>query len=173
MNQGQRMVHSLTCRNDFSCHFWWDVVSGRWSNGNCTQILRRVLQVKGTAGVFPRSVTFKNKSKSRTFSVASSVACTSPLVIATNVGLFDILTVSNSASLRSFLLLLVLMSPESTANYLSLELHAGSAASKIHCSFVFLCELKRYSSQVSTRLRGHIALVSQSSSGDLSSNFTA
>ena len=40
------MVHDSMCRSEISCHFWWDVVSGHSSNGNCTPIFRRVFQVK-------------------------------------------------------------------------------------------------------------------------------
>ena len=36
----------IWCRNEFSCHAWWDVVSGHSSNGNFSQILRRVFQVR-------------------------------------------------------------------------------------------------------------------------------
>ena len=45
-NQVRRMVHDLMCRNEFSRCSWWDVDSGHSSIGNCTQILRRVFQVR-------------------------------------------------------------------------------------------------------------------------------
>ena len=57
-----------------------------------------------TAGVSPRSITVTNKSISLTYTVASSLVSTSPLAVTTIVGFFDILTVSNSALLRFFLL---------------------------------------------------------------------
>ena len=46
INKIRRIVHDLMCRNEFSCHIWWDVVSGLLSNGNCTQIHRRIFQMK-------------------------------------------------------------------------------------------------------------------------------
>ena len=70
-------------------------------------------------GVSLQNITVTNTSNSLTFVVASSLVCTSPLAVITVVGLLDVLVVSNSAELRSFLLTICILAPESTANYLS------------------------------------------------------
>ena len=54
-----------------------------------------------------------------THTVASSLVCTSPLAVITVVGLLDVLMVANSAELRSFLLTISIVAPESTTNSLS------------------------------------------------------
>ena len=120
-----------------------------------------------TAGVFSRSITVAKHSNSRTYTVASSFACTSSLAVTTVVGLSEILTVSNSAELRSFLLTICMLAPESTTNTLSSGFIVD-AAGKIHSSEgewnVALSSFfwaNRYSWQVPTRLRGHVALVLQ------------
>ena len=53
--------------------------SGHSSNGNCTQIVRRVSQLRELPVFFIRSISVTNKSNSRTCTVASSFASTSPL----------------------------------------------------------------------------------------------
>ena len=53
------MVHSSLCCNWFSWHYWWDVVSDHWSNGNYTRDLRRVFRMK------ERSVYLREASPSR------------------------------------------------------------------------------------------------------------
>ena len=60
-----------------------------------------------TVGVSSRSITVTNKSTSLTYTVASSLVCTSPLAV------------TNSAELRSFLLTIWLLVLESTTNSLS------------------------------------------------------
>ena len=60
-----------------------------------------------------------SRINSLTYTVASSFVGTSPLAVTTVVGLFETLTVSNSAELRSFLLTMCLLAPESTTNSLS------------------------------------------------------
>ena len=52
IDQGQRKVRSSLCCNWFYCHVWWDVVSDHWSNGNFSQVLRRVFQVKNCWCIF-------------------------------------------------------------------------------------------------------------------------
>ena len=64
-----------------------------------------------TAWVSSRSITVTNRSNSLTFSVASSLVCTSALPVITVVGLLDVLMVSNSAELRSFLLTTCIPTP--------------------------------------------------------------
>ena len=40
------MAHCLICCNQFSCHFWWDVVSDHWSSGMYTHDPRRASREK-------------------------------------------------------------------------------------------------------------------------------
>ena len=86
-----------------------------------------------TAGVFSRSINVTNKSSSLTYTIASSFAGTSPLAVTTIIEFFGILTVSNSALLKSFLLTMCMLAPESATNSLSSEFIVD-AASKIHSS---------------------------------------
>ena len=72
-----------------------------------------------TAGVSSRSITLTNKSNGLTFSVASSLVCTSPLAVITVVGLLDVLMVTSSAESRSVSLTICILAPESTTNSLS------------------------------------------------------
>ena len=51
--------------------------------------------------------------------MASSSVCTSPLAVITVIGLLDVVTVSNSAEVKSFLLTMCIDAPESTTNSLS------------------------------------------------------
>ena len=94
-----------------------------------------------------RSITVTNKSNSLTYTTASSLVCTSPLAVITVVGFFDILMVSNSAELRSLLLSICILAPESTTNSLFLRFHGGRSREypffrwREECSFVVLFEL--------------------------------
>ena len=72
-----------------------------------------------TAGVSSRSITLTNESNCLTHTVASSLVYTSPQAVVTVLGLLDVLMVSNSAELRSCLLTICILVPESTTNYLS------------------------------------------------------
>ena len=72
-----------------------------------------------TAGVFSRTFIVKKISDSLTWTAASSFVCTSPQAVKTVIGLLDVVTVSNSALLRSFLLIMCIDAPESTTNSLS------------------------------------------------------
>ena len=76
----------------FSCRFWWDVDSDRFSND--TYYL--------------------------TYTVASLFVRTSPLAVITVVGPLDVLMVANSAQSRSFSLTMCILAQESTTNSLSL-----------------------------------------------------
>ena len=67
-----------------------------------------------TAGVSSRSITVTNKSNGLTYTVASSLLCTSPLAVITIIGLLDVLMVSNSAESRSLFLTIYMLAPEST-----------------------------------------------------------
>ena len=96
--------------------------------------------------MFSRTFIVKNISNSLTYTVASSCVCTSPLAVVTIVGLHDFVKVSISASLKSFLLIICIDTPESTTNSLSpgLRVDAGrhlfSEGEKnvaLSCSFNF------------------------------------
>ena len=104
-------------------------MSDHWSNGNYTQVLRRVFPSERTAGVSSRSIAVTNKTNSLTYTVASSFVSTSPSTVTTVVGFFDILTVSNAALLRSFLLTMCMLAPESATNSLFSGLLVDAAAS--------------------------------------------
>ena len=94
MNQGLRMVHSLRNCNQFSCPFlvrcgFWPLVQWYvypWSSQSFTK--------ERTAGVSSRNITLTNKSNCLTYTVASSLVCTSPLAVITVVGLLDGLQLS-------------------------------------------------------------------------------
>ena len=94
------------------CGFWplvhWSLYPNSSKNFPCER----------TGGVFSKSITV-TKSNSRTYTVASSFVCTSLVAVITVVVLLDVLTVSNSASFRSFLL----------------------TRKRIECTFVFLFEI--------------------------------
>ena len=118
-----------------------------------------------TAGVPSRSITVTNKSNSLTFSVASSLVCTSPLAVITVEGFFEILMVCNAAELRS----LYRHTCSRICHKLSfLRFYGGCGrhnpliGKRIECSFVLLFELVFFFWQFPTHLRGHIALVFQS-----------
>ena len=118
-NQGQRMAHRLTHCNQFSRHSRRNAVS---RPPTLWYVYPRSLQSftkESTAGVSSRNITLTNKSNSLTYIVASSLVCTSPLAVITVVGLLDVLMVSNSAELRSFLLTICKLAPESITNSLS------------------------------------------------------
>ena len=72
-----------------------------------------------TAGVFSRTFIVKNLTNSLTYTAAPSCVCTSPLAVMTFVGQHDVVKVSISASLKSFLLIMCIDAPESTTNSLS------------------------------------------------------
>ena len=100
--------------------------------------------------------------------MASSLVCTSPLAVTTVVGFFEILMVSNSAELRSFLLTVCILAPESTTNSLSSGFTVDAAGiiplfgRRKECSFVFLFEFVNISGKIPCLAAGRIALVFQS-----------
>ena len=80
-----------------------------------------------------------------TFSAASSLVCTSLLAVITVVGLLDVVMVSNSAELRSFLLTICILVPESPTNCFSLALLMTQQEypflrGKVECSLVSFSE---------------------------------
>ena len=72
INHGQRKAHSLTYCNQFSGHFWWDVVFDSFFQWYVYPWSSQSFPSERTAGVFSRSITVTNKSNSRTYTVASS-----------------------------------------------------------------------------------------------------
>ena len=76
---------------------------------------------------YPRKSELSNKSKSLTYTVASSSVRTSPLAVRTVVGFLDTRTVSSSAKFTSFLLSMCIETSESTTNYLSSGLVTSGA----------------------------------------------
>ena len=59
--------------------------------------------------------------------MASSCVCTSPPAVMTVVGLLNVVTVSNSAEFKSFLLIMCIDAPESRTNSLSSGLRVDGA----------------------------------------------
>ena len=99
-----------------------------------------------TAGVLSRTFKVKKISNSLTYKIASSCVCTSPLAVMTIVGLHDLVKISISASLKSFLLIMCIDAPESSTNFRSSSLrfdagrHLFSEGDKnvaLSCSFNF------------------------------------
>ena len=95
--------------------------------------------------------------------VASSCVCTSPLAVITVVGLLDVVTVSNSAEFKSFLLIMCIDAPESTTNSLSSGLRGDGAGRHLFSegekNAVFVSPLIfGFLWPTSTLFRGHIAL---------------
>ena len=118
-----------------------------------------------TAGVSSRSFIVKNMSNSLTSTVASSFVCTSPLAVKTVVvRLLNVVTVSNSAEFKSFLLIMCIDAPGPTTNSLSSGLivdgdgrHQFSEGEK-NAVLCFSSSLRIYFWPASTLLHGHIAL---------------
>ena len=94
------------------------VVFDRWSNREYIRGPRKASRAKQMR-VFLHETSPSRMSNSLTFSVISSVVCTSPLAVITVVGLLDVLMVSKSAEVKSFLLILCILAPESTTSSLS------------------------------------------------------
>ena len=122
-----------------------------------------------TAGVSSRSITLTNKSTCLTQTGASSLASSSPLAVTTVVGLLETLTVSKSAELRSFLLTICMLAPESTTDALSSGFIVD-VAGKIHSSVGEQNAVFLFFELIESR--AHRSCLSVSS-WDLSSNFTA
>ena len=80
-----------------------------------------------TAGVSSRTFIVKNFPNSLRYTVASSGVCTSPMAVLTVDGLLEVVTVSNSAEFKSFLLIMCIDAPQSTTNSLSSGLGVDGA----------------------------------------------
>ena len=145
--------------NRSSCHVLWDVVSDQWSNGSETRDLRRVFQVRERLVCLRQALLSRtNKSDSLTYTVASSSVSTSPLNV----------TTLKSAGLKVFPADHMHAYSGVHHKLIFLQFYCGWSRQnpligrRKECScFLFLCAY-RYSWQVSTRLRGRIALVFQS-----------
>ena len=103
-----------------------------------------------------------------TYTVASSLVCTSPLAVITVVGFFDVLIVSNSAELRS-LLLTTLHTCSSICHKLSFLRFDGGCGRqtpligrRIECSLVLFFELVNISGKVPCLAAGASLFVFQS-----------
>ena len=108
-----------------------------------------------------------------------SVVCTSPLAVITVGGLLDVLMVSNSAELRSRLLTICILAPESTTKSLSCSSFVDAASStpflcgRVECTFVVLFKLVNvFLQKFHALLQAHRCCLSVSS-WDRSSNFIA
>ena len=118
------------------------------------------------------------RHNSLTCTVASSLVCTSPLAVMTVVGLPGVLMVCNSAELRSRLLTICILAPESTAISLSSGSFvdaAGSAHSSVgewNVALSFSLSLYMFQARFHALLRAHRYCLSVSS-WDWSSNFIA
>ena len=109
--------------------------------------------------------------------MAASCVCTSPLVVINVVGLLDVVTVSNSAEFKSFLLIMCIDALESTTNSLSSGLrfdatkHLFSEGEK-NAALFFSFNLRTLLAILHAASRAHHSCHSVSS-WDRSSNFGA
>ena len=171
IDQGQRRVRSSPNCNRSFCHFWWYVVSDHWSNGHCSQILRRLSEWKNCWCLFKKHYLHEWIQVSDVYRCLFLLFALRRWMSPRIVGFFDILTVSNSALFKSFLLTMCMLAPESTTNSLSSSFMVD-AAGKIHssvgeknvvCPYLWAY---RYSSQDSMPCRG-ASLLYFSSDGPL------
>ena len=119
-----------------------------------------------TAGVFSRTFIVKNMSNSLTYTVASSCVCTSPLAVMTIVGLHDFVTVSISASLKSFFADRVHWRVRVDNKFfpqIQKLMQASTHFPKVRRMLLFLAPLiSTHFWAASTPLRGHLALATPS-----------
>ena len=119
---------------------------------------------KNCGSFFKKHTCHEYRSNSLTYTVASLV-CTSPLAVITVVGFFDILMVSNSAELRSFLLTLCILARESATSSLSSSFFVDAtrsthfSAGEWNAALVFLLELLHFFGKV-PRLASGTSLLS-------------
>ena len=135
---------------------------------------------ESTAGVSWRNITVTNKSNCLTYTVASLLVRTSPLVVITVVGLLDVFMVSNSAELKTFSLTTCTLSsrnqPQTLSSPALLLRHLGEPTffcKREECSLVARFELVyKYLARSQALLWAHRSCLSVSS-WDRSSNFIA
>ena len=108
-------------------------MSDHWSFGNYTPCdLRRVSEWKNRWNIFKKHCCHRFPAIHCCFFVSTSL-----LAVTTVVGLFEILTVSESAELRSFLLTSCMLALESTTNSLSFWFYGGCGRQNppMECNF--------------------------------------
>ena len=134
IDQGQRKVRSFPCCILSVCHFWWVVVFDHWSNGKYTPDLRRVLWVKERPVYLQKALLSRmNPILWHTLLPLILLALRRWLVPPSSDSWRLFTGFFNSAELRSFLLTMRTLAPESTTNSLSSGFTVD-AAGKIHSS---------------------------------------
>ena len=99
--------------------------------------------------------------------MASSCVCTSPLAVVTVVGLLDVVTVSNSAEFKSFLLIMCIDAPKSTKKSRSsgLRVDAGKhlfSEGEQNVALFFSFNFHTLLASLHAASRGHLALATLS-----------
>ena len=130
-----------------------------------------------TACVSSSNCTVTNRSRSWTYTCASSFVCTSPLAVTTVVGVLDLRKVSIASELKSFLLSMCIEAPESTTNIRSavfLETSTGASISTGESNVALSSALswKFFLAKSHAALRAHSSCL-EVSSGVLSPNLGA
>ena len=176
INQEPRWERSSPCCTVFEyrvfmrCGFWPLMHSHEWP---CSS---QNFPNDKTAGVSSQTFIVKNISNSLTQTVASSCVCTSPLAVVTVVGLLDVVTVSNSAEFKSFLLIMCIGAPESTTKSLSSSLRFDGAGKhqlsqgEKNAALFFSFNFRKHLASFHAASRAHRSCHSVSS-WDRSSNF--
>ena len=115
-NPGQQEVRSLPfC---IICSLVWSiVVVYRWPTHKYIRVLCRVDR---TADVSSSNDPVTKRSRSWTYTCASTFVCTSPLAVTTVVEFLDLRKVSNSSQLNSFLQSMCIDAPESVGARIAL-----------------------------------------------------
>ena len=175
MNHEPQVVHKFDILQSIRlpflmrCGFWpldqWCLY--QWSSQSVSN--------ERTAGVSSRSIPLTNKSNCLTYTVASSLVCTSPLAV---VGLLDVLMVSNSGELTSLLLTLCIIRSR-VKNKLSFRWFFRWRSrehpflrGKLECNLAFSLTLNSFLSSFQAFIRAHRCCHSLSS-WNLYSNFIA
>ena len=176
-NQEPQVERCSKYCNQFSCHFCWDVVFWPLVHGLVYPQSSQSFQNERTAGVSSRSITLTNKSCCLTYTVPSSLICTSPLAVISVVGLLDVLMVFTSTGLKSSAPTVCTVAPESSTNSL-LWLSCWStcedtlSASEKNVALSIALSLLMILERFHALLQAHRCCLSVSS-WDRSSNFTA
>ena len=137
------MVHSLIYCNQFSCHFWWDVDS---DSDTWTHVLRRVFPMKALREFLEETQQWRISPI--VWHIPSLLCSFAPRRWPSSPSSDSLMSswVSNSAELRSRLLTVIILAPESTTNSLSSESFVDAAGSthssggKVQpCLFLWAC----------------------------------
>ena len=113
INEEQRIVRDSSCRILSFCHLWWVVSSVHWIIVIIVVIFVEFFSNERTVDVSSGIITITNESNSLVCTVVCSFVGTSSLVVITVVQFLKTFTKSNSAELRSFLLITCILAPES------------------------------------------------------------